>query len=387
MNEKYSDKLSNDILFCNVSVIRHTLAEHLTMTFGSKIISWYEVNKRDLPWRHTRNPYLIWLSEIIMQQTRIEQGLSYYNRFAERFPDVHSLASADIDEILKLWQGLGYYSRARNLHAASKQVIEEFHGEFPPDFEQLKSLKGVGEYTASAISSFAFDHPHPVVDGNVFRLLSRYLGIFTPVDTGDGKKEFLLAAKKLIKGFEPAVYNQAIMEFGSVQCKPANPDCSNCVLNASCEAFRKKSVSSLPVKKGKTKTRNRYFNYLVIRDDDSFFIRKRTEKDIWQGLHDFPVIETSERSDGDSVMGTEEWKRTFGDKKTVLKGISREYKHVLSHQLIHARFYEIDPGKKFFTEPAPDWKRVSNTTVVGFAVPRLIEMYLEDSGCIKVTEE
>jgi A/G-specific adenine glycosylase len=242
------------------------------MSFGSIIINWYKKNKRDLPWRHTKDPYLIWLSEIILQQTRVEQGLPYYFRFSEKYPTVGSLAIAKEDEILRLWQGLGYYTRARNLHAAARQIKNEFGNKFPTDYSNIRSLKGVGEYTAAAIASFAFDLEHAVVDGNVFRLLSRYFGIKTPIDTGEGKKKFTALAGKLMKSYPPAIFNQAIMEFGARQCRPASPDCEVCPLNSSCYAYGKNTVSKFPIKKNKVKSRNRYFNYLVIKRQKSFFI-------------------------------------------------------------------------------------------------------------------
>lgn len=350
-----------------------------TMNFGSIIIRWYKKNKRDLPWRETRNPYLIWLSEIILQQTRVEQGLPYYLSFAEKYPDVKSLAASKEDDVLKLWQGLGYYSRARNLHKAAKQIAGEFSGKFPSAYHLIRSLNGIGDYTAAAIASFAFDQKYPVVDGNVYRFLSRQFGIKTPIDTAAGKKEFTELAGELMKDFPPAIFNQAIMEFGARLCRPANPDCANCPLNASCFSFKNQTVFSFPIKKNKTKTKNRYFNYLVIRHKNTFFIRKRNDKDIWQGLYDFPLIETKERIAETLFLHSDEWKKTFRGQKIKLLSISTEFKHVLSHQHIHAKFYEISVDLPMFNEPKPEWKKVDTTSVKKYALPRLIEIYLKNS--------
>ena len=225
--------------------------QHGCTIFSKSIIKWYEQHKRDLPWRNIKDPYRIWLSEIILQQTRVEQGLPYYEKFIKNFPSVKHLASAPADKVMKLWQGLGYYSRARNLHATAKEVVKTHKGKFPDEHADVIKLKGVGAYTAAAILSFAFEKPYAVVDGNVYRLLSRYFGIDTPIDSGQAKKEFYALAQSLIEGFPPAVFNQAIMEFGSVQCRPANPDCMQCVLHETCFAFRNKRVDQLPVKKQK----------------------------------------------------------------------------------------------------------------------------------------
>ena len=349
------------------------------MSFSTIILHWYKKNKRDLPWRHTKDPYLIWLSEIILQQTRVEQGLPYYFRISEKYPTVVSLANAKEDEILRLWQGLGYYTRARNLHAAARQIKNEFDSKFPTDYANIRSLKGVGEYTAAAIASFAFDLEYAVVDGNVFRLLSRYFGIKTPIDTGEGKKKFTALAGKLIKNYPPAIYNQAIMEFGARQCRPANPSCETCPLNASCYAYSKNIVSKFPIKKNKTKSRNRYFNYLYIKQQNSFYIKKRIDNDIWLGLHDFPLIETEKKTKESAFIGSAEWKKIFKDSKIKIANISPEYKHLLSHQKIHARFYEIILIQKSNLRLSKSWLKVNDKNIGSFALPRLIERYLQGS--------
>ena len=349
------------------------------MSFTPAILAWYRKNARTLPWRETSDPYRIWLSEIILQQTRVDQGMPYYHRFIEKFPDIRSLAKAKEETVLRLWQGLGYYSRARNLHAAARQVVKDFDGKFPADYEKLKSLKGVGEYTAAAIASFAFGLPHPVVDGNVFRLLSRYFGIDTPIDTTAGKKEFISLAEGLIDKKDPATFNQAIMEFGSMQCRPANPDCGNCPLVKDCFAFNNDCVDELPVKQSKTKVRMRYFHYFVIRNGNSFYLNKRKSKDIWLGLFDFPMIESSKPIKPDSLLRPTNLKEFFGKRKPVVKSISHEHKHILSHQKIHARFYELHGEIPESIVSKQGWIRVSRKTINKYALPRLIEKYLEES--------
>ena len=258
--------------------------------FADILIDWYAENKRDLPWRETKDPYRIWISEIILQQTRVAQGYDYYIRFMERFPDVFTLADADEDEVMKYWQGLGYYSRARNLHAAARSIREA--GEFPKTYEGVLALKGVGEYTAAAICSFAYDIPRAVVDGNVYRVLSRWMGIDTPIDSTTGKKLFAQLAQELMDKSRPALYNQAIMDFGALQCTPASPDCLSCPLADTCLALANRSVDTLPVKQHKTKVTNRFFNYIYVRTGGCTFIRKRTENDIWKNLYEPLLIET-----------------------------------------------------------------------------------------------
>lgn len=348
------------------------------MSFGAIIIKWYEIHQRDLPWRKTKDPYLIWLSEIILQQTRIDQGLAYYYKFAENYPNVNSLARARESEVLKLWQGLGYYSRAKNLHATARIIHKDFSGKFPEDYPSIRALKGIGDYTAAAITSFSFNLPYPVVDGNVYRLLSRYFGIKTPIDTSEGKKEFSKLAFELLNGFTPSIYNQAIMEFGARQCKPANPDCSVCPLNISCFAFSKKSVKNFPVKKNKTKSRDRFFNYIVVRKGHSCFIKKRTEKDIWQGLHDFPLIETTTKVSENKLMNSAAWKNLFDKKKVKPNHVSNEYKHILSHQTIYAFFYEVVVNQKDFDDMKTGLIKVTNDSLKKYAIPRLVDKYLKE---------
>ncbi len=345
--------------------------------FSPKIIAWYELNKRNLPWRNTKDAYLIWLSEIILQQTRVDQGMAYYLKFAENFPTVKDLAKAENDKVMKLWQGLGYYSRARNLHTAAKTVHTVYKGKFPDSYDDILSLKGVGDYTAAAIASFAFNKPHAVVDGNVFRVLSRVFGIETPIDSSLGKKEFYKLANELIDKKNPGTHNQALMELGSLQCKPVNPDCSVCPINMHCYAFAKKKVANLPVKEKKTKVRNRYFNYIVFRQKGSIAIQKRTAKDIWVNLHDFPLIETTKELSEEQLFKSPEWKKLLGKTKFSIKSVSKPYKHILSHQKIYARFIEIDSKESLKAVLSKDVLIIKKKDIRKYAVPRLVEIYLD----------
>ena len=313
----------------------------LNMNFSREIINWYHLHKRELPWRTTTDPYIIWLSEIIMQQTRVEQGTPYFQRFAENYPTVSDFASASEDEILKLWQGLGYYSRGRNMHQTAQIVMEEHGGYFPKKYDELLKLKGVGEYTAAAISSFANNEAKAVVDGNVFRLLARYFAIDTPINTGAGKKLFTILANEIMDISQAGIYNQAVMEFGSLQCKPVNPDCSACPLITGCEAYRRKRVNELPVKLKAKKVRNRFFNYIVIKNKDHFLMHKRLENDIWLNLYQFPMFETSIETDAQTILQSENFITQFGTKIT-LKKVHFPVKHLLSHQKLHVQFIEID---------------------------------------------
>jgi A/G-specific adenine glycosylase len=344
--------------------------------FSGIITSWYSQNKRDLPWRNTKDAYLIWLSEIILQQTRVDQGMSYYLKFASVFPTVQDLAEADNDKVMKLWQGLGYYSRARNLHAAAKMVATEHKAVFPSEYNQILSLKGVGEYTAAAVASFAFNKPYAVVDGNVYRVLSRVFGIESAIDSTTGKKEFSKLANDLLDKKDPATHNQAIMEFGAMQCKPVSPDCSACPMHSHCYAFAKKKVNELPVKEKKIKIRNRYFNYVVLKNNENTVINKRTEKDIWTNLYDFPLIETSAEVNESDFLNCKEWKELIGKSKHVVRSVSAPYKHILSHQKIYARFWEIDLSSDL-KKIAPDSSIIiKEKDIKKYAVPRLIENYL-----------
>jgi len=310
------------------------------MTFQNEILNWYQHNKRMLPWRDTTDAYVIWLSEIILQQTRVEQGLPYFYRFLEAYPAVADFANASETQILKLWQGLGYYSRGRNMLFTARQVMEVHHGIFPTSYDSLIRLKGIGDYTAAAISSFSANESRPVLDGNVFRLLSRYFGIETPINSSKGKKEFIELARTLIAGqLQPSVYNQAIMEFGALQCKP-KPLCPSCPLHSDCYARRNNLTAILPVKEKKLKKRNRYFNYFVCLKHDEILINKRNPGDIWQELYDFPLIETTESYTDQQNEFMDMVRMAFGADCTIKPLIHK--KHLLTHQTIYVQFFALD---------------------------------------------
>lgn len=340
--------------------------------FASRIIQWYEENKRDLPWRETRDPYVIWISEIILQQTRVAQGYDYFVRFIKRFPDVATLAQASEEEVMKYWQGLGYYSRARNLHAAAKSM----NGTFPTTYQEVLALKGVGEYTAAAICSAAFDLQYAVVDGNVYRVISRYLGIDTPIDSTEGKKLFAALAQELLNKEHPAVYNQAIMDFGALQCTPLSPKCLFCPLSDSCVALSRGLISKLPVKKHKTATTNRYFNYLYVNAGEYTFLHKRTASDIWKNLYELPLIETPVAVSQEELMKLPEFTNLFAeDEEPVVRLIEENRKHILSHRVIYASFYEIIlPGN---TASFSAYRRIRKDEIEEYAVSRLIHNFIE----------
>lgn len=314
------------------------------MNFKAKLINWYSNYKRDLPWRKTQNPYFIWLSEIILQQTQVKQGLPYYYAFVKQYPSVFDLANASEEDVLKLWQGLGYYSRARNLHATAQHIALELNGVFPNSYKGLIQLKGIGDYTASAIASIAFNEVAAVVDGNVYRVLSRYFGIDTPINSTQGIKEFKALASTLIDKHQPATYNQAIMEFGAIQCKPKNPECEVCPLKNGCMALQKNALDQLPVKLKKTKVTTKYFNFLVCVDKDkNILFEKRDKKGIWQNLYQFPLIET------EKSLNTNEFHfldlKTTPFINTVLDyALFNEVDkiHKLSHQHLHTKFWIIE---------------------------------------------
>lgn len=347
-----------------------------TIHISNTLAEWYKQNKRDLPWRNISDPYKIWISEIILQQTRVNQGMSYYLRFIERFPTVKILAEANEDEVLKYWQGLGYYTRARNLHKAAKQIDLNFEGIFPSQHSDILKLAGIGDYTAAAICSFAYNQPHAVVDGNVYRVLSRLFGIETPIDTNSGKKEFALLAQSLISQSEPGLHNQAIMEFGALQCTPSSPDCLNCPLNSNCKAFELEIVSDLPIKSQKTKVTNRYFNYLFIEFQGNTFLQKRKAKDVWQNLYEFPLIETDHLLSYEELIESPEFKSLFnGICKTDILKISNPMKHVLSHRVIFAQFISIKTSN--LPEAFSQFNQISMNEFDNYPVSRLMELFLE----------
>ncbi|MDK2771442.1 MAG: A/G-specific adenine glycosylase [Flavobacterium sp.] len=309
------------------------------MEFSKALISWYLQNKRNLPWRNTKNPYHIWLSEIILQQTRVAQGLPYYLKFTEAFPTVESLANADEEQVLKLWQGLGYYSRARNLHETAKNITQNFNGTFPKNYLELKKLKGVGDYTAAAIASFSYEENIAVVDGNVYRVLARYFGLDLDISQPKTKKTFQELADNLLPEGHASVFNQAIMEFGALQCVPKNPACDTCIFNNSCFALQNKKVNELPVKLKKTKVTNRYLNFIVVKDaNGNFILEKRSENDIWKNLHQFPLFETQKKDSLENIIKS--IKATYNVENIKLFN-EKEIIHKLSHQKLHIHFFEV----------------------------------------------
>ncbi len=332
--------------------------------FHPLIAKWYRQNKRDLPWRSTKNAYFIWLSEIIMQQTRIEQGKSYYEKFILHYPTVKTLADANEIDILNDWQGLGYYSRARNLHLSAKYIVNELDGQFPANYAELIKLKGVGRYTAAAIASFAYNESCAVVDGNVYRLLSRLFNVHTPIDCGQGQKEFQSIADELITHSDPGTHNQAVMELGSLICSP-HPKCKECPLIDKCVAYQKGTIHLLPVKEKKTKIRKRFFHFLIFSDGDETIIEHRTKKDIWQNMYQFPLIEIIDTKEAFEINGSTETYR------------SETFKHILSHQHIYATFHHFNDFPSNFNS---NWIVIKRDQIQDYPLPRLIDRYLENTS-------
>ncbi len=339
--------------------------------FGQGLRAWYAAGHRDLPWRRTRDPYRIWLSEVILQQTRVDQGTAYYERFIEAHPTVHSLAAAPDSEVMRLWQGLGYYSRARNLLAAARMVVNDHEGRFPDTVEGLRSLKGVGDYTAAAIASIAFDRPAAVVDGNVYRVLARAFGVDTPIDTTAGRREFARLALELLDTGHPGDHNQAVMELGATVCLPRKPLCDSCPLAQRCIARIQDRTGVLPVKAGRTKVRVRHFNYLVLGGREGLVVHQRTGRDIWQDLYQPPLVESKGPATRAEVEGAA---RTLLGRNAPVLTTRGPLKHILSHQVIHATFWTLDCP----ATPLPEgWVLADRRTLDRFAMPRLIGRFLE----------
>ncbi|MFN5385567.1 MAG: A/G-specific adenine glycosylase [Bacteroidota bacterium] len=345
-----------------------------------QLIEWYRLHARDLPWRHTRDAYQIWLSEVILQQTRVAQGLSYYHAFIERFPTVNDLAAADEHEVLRLWQGLGYYSRARNLHATAIQVVNEFGGVFPDTYDTLIKLKGIGNYTASAIASFCTNEAVPVLDGNVFRFLSRYFGIWNDIAKNSSREQFRWVALDILPKKKAGLHNQAIMEFGALQCKPSNPDCPGCPLSGGCYARKEGKQDQLPVKAKKSAPVNRYFHYLVLRHKGEYLICKRKEKDIWMHLHEFFLVENTLKPSKYSLAGISKHidEHLNGVNYTLIRS-SGGHKHQLTHQTIHARFTLLELKDRIspLKEDA-EWMDADQMSLIAF--PRLITRFMESDN-------
>ena len=345
-------------------------------TLQYTLINWYEENRRDLPWRHNPTPYQVWLSEVILQQTRVNQGWDYYLRFIEKWPTVADLAEASEEEVLKMWQGLGYYSRARNLHHCAKQVVEQYGGQFPADFEQLRKLKGIGNYTAAAIASIAFNLPHAVVDGNVYRVLSRLFDIDTPININEGQTIFAQLADELLNREQPGLHNQAMMEFGALHCTPKNPNCLHCPLQAQCLAFERQTVMLRPLKLAKLKVTTRYFNYLVIRIKDKIYLHKRNDNDIWKNLYDFPCIESENPMTVEEVINSEEFVQLIENKPFTLVKSSPTFTHKLTHRTILAQFIEIKLEEELLHIETKDLFLTPERDLENYPIPRLIDLYL-----------
>lgn len=345
------------------------------MDFKSILAQWYQENRRDLPWRSTDDPYHILVSEFILQQTRVAQGMSYYYRFIEKFPTIDHLANAHEDEVLKVWQGLGYYTRARNLHRAAQLIVANYDGKLPSDYEALKSIKGIGSYSAGAISSFAFKKVVPAIDGNVYRIISRIFGVFTSPETAGGKRDFFKLVSELMDKNSPDSFNQALLDFGALQCVPRSPNCNICPFSQYCYAYRNNMIDGLPVKGKKLIPRDRFFSYLLIRYKNYSFIAKRKSKDIWHSLYEFPLIETSNSPDYDSISSHPDWKRLFGNVPTIISYLSPTVKHQLSHQTLYTRFIVVEINRV----PSPlksKFIMVKADEIDNYSVPRLIDNFL-----------
>jgi A/G-specific adenine glycosylase len=350
--------------------------------FNRQLAYWFSQHHRPLPWKGEKDPYIIWLSEVILQQTRVEQGLPYFEHFKENYPTVHHLAQATTDQVMKSWQGLGYYSRARNMHHAAKYISKDLGGVFPNTYQSILALKGVGPYTAAAIASFAYELPNAVVDGNVFRVLSRYFNISTPIDSTQGKKQFSNLAQKILESSEmtPSAHNQAMMDFGATMCVARNPKCGDCPLKDACKAYRDDLVEQLPVKSKKLKKKVRFFNYLVIKSTCELLLDKREEKDIWQQLYQFPLLEMSDAVQSEqTIRASSIWKTIFGSENVVISRMAGPYSQVLSHQRIRATFWEVEVEnvKKLNYS---NYQVVELKNLSKFAFPKIIDCYFQDKS-------
>lgn len=341
------------------------------------LTDWYNRSKRELPWRGSRDPYQIWVSEVILQQTRISQGMDYYHNFLQTFADIRSLAMAPEEDVLKIWQGLGYYSRARNMHHAAKTVLSEHNGEFPNDYLSIRRLKGIGDYTAAAISSIAFDLPYAVVDGNVYRVLSRLFGISTPTDSPAGKKEYYDLAQMMLDTRCPGEFNQALMEFGALQCLPAQPLCHSCPLSLKCHAFTHHNISDFPVKSKLKKQKERFINYLYLHNGKYLFLEKREKKDIWRNLFQFPLIETTSRASPDEIFKSSIWEEIFKNLSITIESILPERIHLLTHQRLYIRFFSIRLPENWCPEQLI---KVKMDEIARYPVPKPIETFLFEIG-------
>jgi A/G-specific adenine glycosylase len=346
--------------------------------FAKKLLAWNESdNDRQMPWKGEKDPYKIWLSEIILQQTRVEQGLAYYNRFITQFPTVQKLAKAPETTVFKLWEGLGYYTRCKNLIASAKYITTDLKGKFPANYDGILALKGVGPYTAAAISSFAFNLPHAVVDGNVFRVLSRFFGIATPIDSTNGKKEFTQLANELLDKKQPGIYNQALMDFGATVCKPQQPLCAICPLKSSCIAHLQEITNELPIKEKSIVKKTRWLYYLLIEHNNSLLVRKRGAKDIWENLYEFVLIENDRILPLENIQQLPEMKKIFGETAFEVTQISKPYRQLLTHQTIHGQFIKITIATPLLLA---GYETVSQKKLDKLPFPKFITGYLKDKN-------
>lgn len=345
-------------------------------SFQHYLLKWYQKTSRKLPWKKYSDVYSIWLSEVLLQQTRVKQATPYFLKFKKKYPKVQHLAAATPDEVMKLWQGLGYYSRARNMHETARFVVEKLNGQFPDNYDDLLKLKGIGEYTAAAIASFAFHANCAVVDGNVYRVLSRYFGVDIPINSAKGKKYFRKLAQENLYVKDSATYNQAIMDFGATVCTPRKTDCINCPLKKSCWAFLNQKVPALPVKTTKITKKERYFIYLKIKNKNKVYLHKRMEKDIWLHLYQFPLIEVGKADFIDEAAYQTQINSLLGKATYTIKNISSIYKQTLTHQKINARFIEIKHSKTL--KKTKNWMLIDEKEIHNFAFPKIIDCFLQD---------
>ena len=345
------------------------------MDFSEKLLAWYDPSARPMPWKSEKDPYKIWLSEIILQQTRVEQGWEYYLKFMNAFPEVHDLAKASSDRVMKLWVGLGYYSRARNLHQTAKYISEELHGQFPDTYQKLLKLKGVGPYTAAAIASFSFNEASPVIDGNVHRVLSRVFGLFDVPTSGTGKKAFSTLAEEVMDRTKPAQYNQALMDFGATVCTPKNPNCERCPYETSCFARTQKRIDEFPQKKSTIKKKTRFLNFLVIKRQDRVMVMKRSDRDIWMGLYSFPIFESTGYIDVEEIRTLDElkkWPSAAVDSNFV------EKQHLLTHQKLIGRFWTISVNH-INSDKFGRFEQINHLKTLAF--PVLVQKYIDHYLC------
>jgi A/G-specific adenine glycosylase len=344
--------------------------------FSEILIEWSSQNLRPMPWKGIQNPYFIWLSEIILQQTRVAQGLPYYLKFTAAYPTVRDLADAPLDEVLNLWQGLGYYSRARNLHLAAQYIAYDLKGCFPTTYTDLKKIKGVGDYTAAAIAAFAYNLDCAVVDGNVYRVLARIFGIATPIDSSEGKKEFAALADVLLPKGKAALYNQAMMDFGATYCTPKQPACDTCVFQANCMAFAEKTIAVLPYKAKKMLKKNRFFHFFVFGNGNKIWLQKRTERDVWQDLHQFPMIETDSETVLSDIFETDAFKSFFGESQPQIN-TTIHLTQILTHQTIFAKFYTVHEEIFSDFQNKNNFFLILPKDITTFALPKIMVSYLE----------